>query len=476
MTTERTVKLRLSGYQHSALFGYLFPGDGKERVAFALCGMGQVLEEGLHRCVVCVNEVHCLPESAYLARDEHRVSWSTEMIIPILQEARVGHQALLKIHGHPTDAPGFSILDDQADQELFMGIAGWLDSDYPGLSAIMLPDGKIIARSVQADGSFGEVECTCVAGSDIRMWYSARNTSYDVPEAALRTAQAFGSGTTELLSRLSIGVVGCSGTGSPLVEMLYRLGVGELVLVDDDVVEEKNLNRMLNASVYDASQNRLKVDVLGDAIRRSGLPSRPVCIAKNLFCAGVIRRVAQCDVVFGCMDSVDGRDLLNRVCTFYTIPYFDLGVRLDADGSGGVAQVCATVNYIQPGGSSLLTRGVYTIGDLEASSLLRANLEEYSNRLRSGYIKGVQEDRPAVISINTLIASLAVNDFLARVHPFRDDPNSDISQLTVSLTQNRLVIEGEGPPCQILAECVGAGDVLPLLNMPVLSEREESND
>ena len=48
-----------------------------------------------------------------------------------------------------------------------------------------------------------------------------------------------------------------------------------------------------------------------------------------------VRAVAGCDVVFGCMDSIDGRHLLNKLATFYVIPYFDPSVKLEADGTGG---------------------------------------------------------------------------------------------------------------------------------------------
>jgi hypothetical protein len=37
--------------------------------------------------------------------------------------------------------------------------------------------------------------------------------------------------------------------------------------------------------------------------------------------------------------------------------------------------------------------------------------------LEEGYIRGVAEDRPAVIQLNSLIANLAVNELLARLHP-----------------------------------------------------------
>jgi len=186
----------------------------------------------------------------------------------------------------------------------------------------------------------------------------------------------------------------------------------------------------------------------------------------------VVKAVAECDVVFGCMDSVDGRHLLNRLAVFYLLPYFDVGVKLEADGQGGVDQICGTVHYLQPDGSSLLSRGTYTIEQVRAAALKRADPEAYRDQLQSNYIVGVQEERPAVISVNLLFASLAVNEFLARLHPYRDDPNGDFATYRISLTQARVIQDADGAPCQSLARHAGRGDVNPMLDMPALSEEE----
>jgi len=50
----------------------------------------------------------------------------------------------------------------------------------------------------------------------------------------------------ELRARLrecTVAIIGCGGLGSNVAEMLVRSGVGRLVLVDFDVVDERNLNR-----------------------------------------------------------------------------------------------------------------------------------------------------------------------------------------------------------------------------------------
>jgi hypothetical protein len=213
-----------------------------------------------------------------------------------------------------------------------------------------------------------------------------------------------------------------------------------------------------------------KVLVAERAINQMGLGTKVVPVCKTLIDPAVVKLVAGSDVVIGCMDGAEGRNVLNRLATFYCIPYFDVGVRLDADGQGGISQICGGVHYLQPGGSSLLSRNVITQEELDAEGLKRTDPEIYTERFRQGYIKGVRVDRPAVASVNMHFASMAVNEFLARLHPFRDDDNADYAWLSSSLTQVHYYHKPDGPPCKRLAHKVGRGEVVPLLDMPALSE------
>lgn len=465
------VRLRLTGRQHDRLQSHLYPGDGKETVALALCGVARSGRRGAEGTVVCVHRIEPVPIEACRERTPDRVTWDTEGLPQLLAEAGSRGQALLKIHSHPSGFAGFSRWDDKADRELFSGAAGWLDTSFPGVSAVMLPDGRVFARSVSPAGDFAPVRRVVVAGPDIHIWDHGGERSDEIKLLDDRTAQMFGKRTTRLLSRLSVGVVGCSGTGSPVVEQLYRLGVGEVVLVDPEPIGGENVRRIYNSTLTDVAEERPKVDILAQAIERSDLPTGVVTRDKDLFNADIVRRLARCDILMGCMDSVDGRHLLNRLAVYYSIPYVDVGVRIDADGEGGVDQVSGAVHYLQPDGSSLGSRGVYTPKQLRAASLRREDPEAYREEVEEGYIRGVQEDRPAVISVNTLGASLAINDLLARLHPFRDEPNHRFATIRFSVTQTRLVPEPEGEPCPELANKAGRGDVRPLLDSPALSTR-----
>jgi len=273
---------------------------------------------------------------------------------------------------------------------------------------------------------------------------------------------------------MSVAVIGCSGTGSPVIEQLARLGVGRLVLVDPDRVEEKNLNRILNASREDAYLRRPKVEVMARAIARMGFGTEVEIIPEDLATPKAVKAVAECDVVFGCMDGVEGRHLLNRLAAFYVLPYFDIGVKLEADGNGGIDEACGAVHYARPDGSTLQDRHVYSTEQLRAAGLKRTDPKAYREQVRAGYIHGINEDRPAVISINMQMASMAVNEFLARLHPYRLDGNEDFAVVRTSFVQGMGYCEHEEAASGLFFPHIGKGDVRPLLSMPNLSEPEES--
>ena len=55
----------------------------------------------------------------------------------------------------------------------------------------------------------------------------------------------------EKFKNAKITVIGCGGIGGATIEMLARLGVGELVLVDEDSFDTTNLNRQTLATTDD---------------------------------------------------------------------------------------------------------------------------------------------------------------------------------------------------------------------------------
>jgi ThiF family len=458
-----TYSLRLTKSQHEQLKTHLMPEDGCEAVALALCG--RAVTEDRH--IFIAREIVPIPYSACSVRTADRVTWPTEFVEPLVRKAYGRGQAILKFHSHRANYPQFSSLDDESDDLLFSSISSLLSDGLPHASVIMLPDGRPIGRVVRDGVEFLPMASISVVGDEIAVWHEEPYATGTM--ATKRNEQVFGTGTIGRLKKLSAAVVGCSGTGSIVVEQLARMGIGRLVLVDPDVIEEKNLNRVLNSGKEDAYLGKPKVFAMASAVARMGLGQELLPLPINLVSQRAVREVAACDVIFGCTDGAEARHLLNRIAAFYTVPYFDVGVRLDADGEGGIANISGAVHYLQPGGSSLLSREVYTMADVEAEELRRTNPEMYRARRDEGYIRGIREDRPAVISVNMFFASLVVQEFLARLHPFRNQPNTAYAAVRANLLEPFIITELDGAPCAVFARHVGRGDAVPLLDRPDLS-------
>lgn len=455
--------IRISGKHFKDLQKHLYPGDGKEAVSIAICGRNEI--DG--KIFLLVHKIINVPYHECSERTEYKVIWPTNVIEEHLQYIVKNNLALIKIHSHPNGYNNFSATDNQSDIEFYKSIYGWTNNDLPHGSVIMLPNGKLIGRIITKKLEFIDVNRISIVGDDL-LYYDIDEPlqNFEKDNFNLRTIQAFGLGTVSLLKSLQIGVIGCSGTGSPLIEQLVRLGVGTLVLIDPDEVEEKNLNRIINSTIEDAKEKRKKVDVLKNAIEKIGLDTKVIIFPNNLYDdKNAIKQLSGCDIIFGCVDSVDGRHLINQLSTFYLIGYFDLGVKLIADGKGGISQICGSIHFIQPGGSSLISRGVFNSEELRAAGLYRTNPIEYEEQRKSGYISNVNVDSPAVISINMFAASLAVNEFLARVHKYRYDPNAKFSITRFSNTDSYIIYEDDGEPDEYLKKFVGKGNISPLLNM-----------
>ncbi|MBZ5667532.1 MAG: ThiF family adenylyltransferase [Acidobacteriia bacterium] len=455
--------LRITHAQHRALQAHLFPGDGKEAVALLLCGR----RAGSSRHVLLVRQIHPVPHERCKRRSADCVTWPTDVVDRVLPEAFAHDYAVVKVHSHVVDKHSFSPTDDTSDEVFFSSVSSLLDDELPHASLVMMPSGEIFGRVIM-NGKIAEpISSVMVVGDDLVIWENL--PAYGYGEFALRSEQAFGKGTIRILRGLSVAVVGCSGTGSFVTEHLARLGVGKLILVDPDRVEEKNLNRILNSGKKDAYLASFKVHTLAQAIARMGLDQQVLPMPVNLATAEAILAVANCDVVFGCMDGTEGRHILNRLASFYSLPYFDVGVRLDADGKGGISGISGAVHYLQPGLSSLFSRGVYSMNQVEAEGMRRTSPEIYRQQRGEGYLRGIVEDRPAVITVNGIFASLAVQELLARLHPYRNQSNRRYSYVGGNLAEMQIYAESEGESCLLLSPHVGRGDTKPILNLPGLS-------
>jgi tRNA A37 threonylcarbamoyladenosine dehydratase len=115
-------------------------------------------------------------------------------------------------------------------------------------------------------------------------------------------SQSFlGSESDRILAAIEAGIVGLGGGGSHIVQQLAHVGVGKFVPVDDDIVEEKNLNRLVGGTAEDVKAKRGKTEIAERVIK--GINPNAQVTPCRMKWQEAIATLCRCDVIFGCVDS-----------------------------------------------------------------------------------------------------------------------------------------------------------------------------
>lgn len=125
-----------------------------------------------------------------------------------------------------------------------------------------------------------------------------------------RTDLLLGTERLEKLRTASVLVVGLGGVGAYAAEMLCRAGVGNLTIVDGDIVEETNRNRQLPALV--STQGKPKAEVLEQRFRDINPDVRLVVINDFLRDEKTIELLdnSHFDYVVDCIDTLSPKVFL----------------------------------------------------------------------------------------------------------------------------------------------------------------------
>ncbi len=242
-------------------------------------------------------------------------------------------------------------------------------------------------------------------------------------EAYDRQARMFGDRGQEILGGLKVAVIGVGGGGSLVNQMLARLGVGNILALDPDSVEESNLSRIPGATRRDAlgilpdvrlplfrrlakRTVRSKVAVAERVAREANGDVRFEAVRGDAMDPDVARRLLDCDFVFLATDTMRSRHLFNQVVHQYLIPGSQIGAKVPVGKSGNVGDVRVVVRPVLPDSGCLWCGGAIS------SAQLNREVLDSRERERQRYVEDVNVHEPSVITLNALGASQAVNDLL----------------------------------------------------------------
>lgn len=453
-----TKSLTLTGTQHRRLLTMLFPGDALESAAILICRF-----VGTSRERLIVRTILNVPDDRCASREPDFISWPGECIEEAIDIAEPQNDALVLIHSHPGGWLGFSRVDDASDRETMPALFAAIEASgfYHG-SAIMVPEGSIRARLYDLHLQSLEINRIVRIGHDIAEIGPGQN--YPI--------MPFGSQMTEFFGNQTACVIGVSGTGSLVAELLARKGIGHLILIDFDVIERKNLNRIVNSTAHDAETQRKKIEVTAAAIASYGPHIKLTLIDTSIDHVEAILAASAADILFSCVDSMTGRSIAELIARFCVIPLIDLGVtipiRRDINGCPQVAEVCGRIDFVRPDGSNLSDRGVVTPEGLRREYLLRQAPEVAKREVEAGYLKGVHEEAPSVMALNMKAASDAVMEWIARLFPYRPDGNEGFARTLFFHAEGEVEYYSDTAFEAAETHDLGCGLIEPLLGLPGL--------
>lgn len=169
-----------------------------------------------------------------------------------------------------------------------------------------------------------------------RRWGGDENVEMDMKTRYARNFQTISLSEQALLADTRVCIVGLGGLGGGVVEILARIGIGTLDLVDGDVFDETNLNRQLLSTEKGIGTSKART-----ARERVAAINKTVKV--HAF-HGFLNRensreiMGSAHVVVDCLDSIGDRFLLQDLARSRGIPLV----------SGAIAGISGQVTVIYP--------------------------------------------------------------------------------------------------------------------------------
>ena len=207
-----------------------------------------------------------------------------------------------------------------------------------------------------------------------------------------------GAKSDEMLRHFKVGIVGLGGGGSHVAQQFAHIGVGNFVTADGDVIEDKNLNRLIGATEQDVLDKCPKGEIARRLITGINPAASIVHIPGNW--QDDPEKLRDCHVVVGCIDGFLARAELEAYCRRFLVPLIDIG--MDVHAVAGHFHISGQVILSMPGSHCMRCMGFITEERLSQEALLY----------------GAAGGRPQVVWPNGVLASTAVGIAIGLITPW----------------------------------------------------------
>jgi molybdopterin/thiamine biosynthesis adenylyltransferase len=143
------------------------------------------------------------------------------------------------------------------------------------------------------------------------------------------------------LGKAKVCIIGCGGLGGYILEMMARIGIGHITMIDGDVFNVSNLNRQILSTEANIGQSKVESAKARMATVNSEIAIR--YIDEYIGEENVHKLLEGHDLVMDAVDSIKTRFLLQDACQALGIPFVH----------GAIAGWYGQVSVVFPGDKTL---------------------------------------------------------------------------------------------------------------------------
>lgn len=321
----------------------------------------------------------------------------------LAEAARLG-AGLALMHSHPGGRAWQDISPDDIAAEQGNAGAVFGATGLPFVGLTIAGDSGWSARFWErvAKRQYARRDCATVrvVGECLKVTFMDRLApAPSATEAQIRTVSAWGEQKQRDIVRLRVGVIGAGSVGGFIIEGLARTGFEDVMIMDYDIIELKNLDRLLFATRGDVGKP--KAVIAADRARAVSTAGsfRAEPLEWAVYEEAAFRAALDCDLIIACVDRPWGRHVLNLIAYAHLIPVIDGGIFVRKNRSGELAAADWRAHTVTVGHRCLQCIGQYDPGlvELERKGLLDDPT----------YIENLSKDHPLRVRENVFAFSMS---------------------------------------------------------------------
>lgn len=410
---RQRVEIRFKNQELRNLRERMLADKSKEYYA---CLLGKRQDIG-DLCVITVKDVRFPEAENYKRQAGAALRVSGEFLRNTLLEIeeRIDVDTLIDVHTHPFSEGNvwFSYTDSEdernflqymREEKLAIGLASIVlsQTDYQARLWEANAHGKIVSRPARVKTQKWSEQ---IPSSDPQF---QERRAIEPDGQFNRSVLALGLDTMRTITgNQVITVAGVGGVGSIIAEHLVHMGFAHIHLIDFDTLELSNLNRIVAATHEDAIKQRVKVEAIRENLLKINPNAEIIAHNSDVFTEEAERVMAESDWILVATDNHASRHHIQEIAFRYYVPFITAGVNITVE-NGQIQDMSGEVILIRMGDRVCLTclkRLRYN--DIAAEIHPDANVRE--GLVRKGYVQGMNVKEPAVKTLNTHIATMAVD-------------------------------------------------------------------